>query len=421
MRKVQALLPTLLLFAGLAASADARPRVALTAQPQAGGAVQVRLVAKTALRGTLTVGTKRAAAVRLRKGKRRTIRLSAARLRTLRAGCTLRLRLVARGKVVRVARVRRMCSSGTTAPGGIGSPPAAARAPAPPPPPSAPAPLPPEAPVAGPQPAPAGPKLHWAPPTLTNPATIELGTGYTLTRMDPARDYVVELPAARKVGATVLDGGRNVVVVGGHVTIPAETTDGSSHRAIYVKNATGTVHLEGIEIDGSGGGESDAIAISAPRATVQIENVRATGIRGGHSTWHADVIQPWGGVRELRVDGLTASSNYQGLQLNRSGGPIGSVSLRRVDLSQEPGPYDLGGFMLWLTNGSACDGYPVSLDQVYLAPRAGRTVEHSVWPEDAACLATLPITGEVTPGTPPDGSFVPAGTAGPAYRSPGYR
>jgi len=238
--------------------------------------------------------------------------------------------------------------------------------------------------------------------------------------MDPTRDYVIKLPAAKKVGATVLDGGRNVVVIGGHATIPADTTDGSSHRAIYVKNATGTVHLEGIEIDGSGGGESDAIAISAPQATVQIENVRATGIRGGHSTWHADVIQPWGGVRELRVDGLTASSNYQGLQLNRSGGAIGSASLRRIDLSQGPGPYDLGGFMLWLTNGTACDGYPVSLDQVYLSPRAGRTVEHSVWPEDEACLAALPITGEVTPGAPPGGSFVPAGTAGPAYRTPGY-
>ena len=43
-------------------------------------------------------------------------------------------------------------------------------------------------------------------------------------------------------------------------------------------------------------------------------------------------------MRELRVDGLTASSNYQGLQLNRARGPIGSASLGRIDLAQDPGP-----------------------------------------------------------------------------------
>ena len=282
MRPAQALLLAFLLFAGLAASADARPRASLNAKPQAGGAVQVMLVARTALRGTLAIGKTRVAAVRLRKGGRKTIRLSAARLRTLRVGCALELRLVVRGRRVARARVARSCAP---APGGVGSPPAAARAPDIPATTPSPAPPRPGAPVTPPD-----PKLRWAPPALTDPTTIELGTAYTYTRMDPARDYMIKLPATTKAGATVLDGGRNVVVVGGHVTIPTGTADGAYRRAIYVKNATGTVHLEGIEIDGSGGGESDAIAISAPRATVQIENVRATGLRGGHSTWHADIV-----------------------------------------------------------------------------------------------------------------------------------
>jgi hypothetical protein len=424
MRLGQALAIVVLLLAVPVSAAQALPRVSLTAKPRAGGAVRVTAVAHSPFRGSLVLAGARpirVAALRLRKGARRTLTLSAPRLRTLGAGCRLELRLATRGGArVRRVRVARPCAAATpaspTAPGGVASPPAAARAP------QAAAPAPAATPIPAAPPVMSIP-LRWAPPALTSPTVVELGTGPTYTRMDPARDYMVVLPDATKVGGTVLDGGHNVVVIGGRVTVPDAgpgSTDAAAHRALYVKNATGTVHLEGIAIDGSGGGESDAIAISAPQATVQVENVRATGIRGGYSTWHADVIQPWGGVKDLRVDGLTASSNYQALQLNRDQGPIGSATLRRVDLSQDPGPYDMGGFMLWLTSGSACTGYPVSLDEVYIAPRGGRTLRTSVWPEDQTCRAALPITGAVRRGPPPDGPFVPAGTAGTDYRSPGY-
>ncbi len=40
------------------------------------------------------------------------------------------------------------------------------------------------------------------------------------------------------------------------------------------------IHIEGLDIDGSGGGEADGIGIGAPSAIVQIENTRITGLIG---------------------------------------------------------------------------------------------------------------------------------------------
>src|SRR4051812_22144182 len=50
--------------------------------------------------------------------------------------------------------------------------------------------------------------LKWPRPVLTTPQTVYLGTGQTVTNLDPRRDYIVVPPAARKVGATILQGGR---------------------------------------------------------------------------------------------------------------------------------------------------------------------------------------------------------------------
>jgi hypothetical protein len=133
--------------------------------------------------------------------------------------------------------------------------------------------------------------LRWAPPALVNPITIVLGTGETTTTMDPNQDYIIQMPSTKKVGYTYLIGGHNIVIMGGYVTIPVsgDTTNDAPSRAIYVKNATGTVHIEGLLVDASGGGMSDGIDISAPAATVQVENVRVDGIFGYANEFHADV------------------------------------------------------------------------------------------------------------------------------------
>lgn len=279
--------------------------------------------------------------------------------------------------------------------------------------------------------------LRWPTPTLAEPTTIELGSGYTETKLSPRKDYLLELPPGGKHGGTTIDGGHNVVLTGGAISLERQLTAGeeaNARRAIYIKGATGVVQIEGVLIDNPNGAEFDGIDIDAPEATVQLENLRIVGLRGGLHGFHADVVQPWGGVANLRIDRLTGSSNYQGLSLQQDLGPIGTAQLFEVDLTATAEePVDGGGHMLWLTSGtSSCSSYPVTLEQVFVEPRPGRRLVDSVWPsansglpcaEVGVATASWPdlmATGTVQAGTPPGREFVPEGIAGGAYVSPGY-
>jgi hypothetical protein len=218
------------------------------------------------------------------------------------------------------------------------------------------------------------------------------------------------------------------VIKGGTIALPsisAKTT------GLFIANSVGTVHVEGVLFDGSLH-EMDAIQIAAPAAIVQIENVRANSLLGSFDTNHADVIQPWGGVKELRVDRLTADSNYQGIFTRPDQGAIGSVNLQNVDLTFNNAKATAdGGFLLWMS--SDCKMAPTTLSNVYITPRSGKTLGMSVWPatSDRVCpslqtgntvtFPKLPVTGGVIGGTPPAGPFVPVGRAGTAYVSPGYQ
>ena len=234
----------------------------------------------------------------------------------------------------------------------------------------------------------------------------------------------MKLPPTRKVGATWIEGGHDVVIVGGSVTLPPDLpadAPSAQRTAIYIKNATGTVHVEGVLIDGAGASQLDGVDVSAPQATVQLENLRIVGIHGGVSSFHADVVQPWGGAHDLRIDRLTGQSNYQGLMLPDTTGPIGSAELSHVDLTAtvDP-PVDYGGHMLLLSsNVPACATYPVSVEDVHVVPRPGRTLTNSVYP--SAVASSCPgMTGSVSAGLPAAGSYVPPGVAGLDYVSPGY-
>jgi hypothetical protein len=286
-------------------------------------------------------------------------------------------------------------------------------------------------PVAVPQ------RLRWAPPTLSNPTTITLGTGATQTTLDTTKDYIINFPPTKKTGYTWLIGGRNIVIKSGYLTTPTGYTDTSQRRAIYIKNAVGTVHIEGILIDNSGGGEMDAVAISAPNATVQLQNIRVLDLHGSVNTEHSDLIQPWGGVKELRVDRFTGTTNYQGFYFvqTQTTGFMGTITIQNVNLSHQFNPLQNVPRILYMVDNN-CGSHPTSISftNTYFNPHASRSFAEETLPsttQPSGCLASLSngtiiwprstwVTGSVKQGVPPGGDFVPDGTVGTNYVSPGY-
>ena len=280
---------------------------------------------------------------------------------------------------------------------------------------------------------PAGEKLTWAPPTLRLPTTIEVGPEGGQFNLAPGKDYVVQIGDVSAVGGVRLIGGRNVVVIGGHITIPWAGGSASigDRLALYLKNQTGTVHVEGLLIDNAGGDLSEGIQINAPQAVVQIQNVRIDGIHARDEVnWsdnHPDLVQPWGGVQALRIDRFTGETDYQGFFLVGSAGPIGKVDLRDVNVVGT----DTSRYLFWQE-----DGVPVNLQNVWFAPAPKRSLGTSVWPDknataprtatvnDDGSVQWLPvtgITGVILPGSPGGRDFVPASTVGTSYVTPGYQ
>ena len=58
------------------------------------------------------------------------------------------------------------------------------------------------------------------PPEMINPTVIELPAKATVTKMDNNRDYIISLPRQKKLGSTTLIGGRNIIIVGGEISVP---------------------------------------------------------------------------------------------------------------------------------------------------------------------------------------------------------
>src|SRR5215207_10170920 len=99
-------------------------------------------------------------------------------------------------------------------------------------------------------------KLTWAPPTLTNPITVNVpandtryGNGVTKVVLASGQDARINLPSTTKVGGLWIEGGRNVVVMGGHIQPNPNHSKVSGDlgmRGIYVNDNAGVVHIEGV-------------------------------------------------------------------------------------------------------------------------------------------------------------------------------
>ena len=180
------------------------------------------------------------------------------------------------------------------------------------------------------------------------------------------------------------------------------------------------------------------------------------------------MIQTWGGVKELRVDNLTGSSHYNNLYLRRENSPlgpaIGPVTLDHVNLFGyvNPSGWDIPATLRAMSIGTQpadtdCDAAgnhcgpsndesatncqlsaAVNLIERVRRP-AGRRQAAAVHVADrlhghAGCasrscrpMARAPpgprwtSTVRCSSGPPPGGDFVPAGSVGLGYTSPGYQ
>jgi hypothetical protein len=281
--------------------------------------------------------------------------------------------------------------------------------------------------------APRGISLSWAPPRLSDPQTITVPDTKGRVLMDRSKDFIVDIGHLRACGGLLLEGGRNVVVVGGRITIPGICGSAYDRTAIKVVANRGTVHLEGILIDGPF--THDGIVTLAPEATLQVENIRIEEVRTRNGD-HADCLQTQAGLGSLRVDRLTCTTELQGFFLKvENGHRVGLSEIRNTDIVGAPGKH-----LFW----QASPDIPVILSNVWLyTDRPWASFGFLVWPQMNGQTYTgtyepmrrsvvsadgkrlwfvgSNIKGSIYNGRPRRGDFVAAGVAGATYLSPGYK
>jgi hypothetical protein len=259
------------------------------------------------------------------------------------------------------------------------------------------------------------PRLTWGPPRLRNPRVLNVGDGIAPIKLDPARDYVLRLPAARAARrplGLVVTGGRNIVLRGGLVDVldGAALNGEIQRRAMYLKGQTGVVFVEGVRFI-----SSTKIALTEGinldqrlGATVILQNIRLAPLRGSYTTNHADGLQTWAGPRRLLVDGLWMDTNYQGLFLlpnQHFSGPAPQMFyLRRVSILGQPG----SGYLVWRSRAV----FPLRADRVFVRPAGGPSTQPARYLWDPSRL----LAGVTPVWDPPQ----VATTAGLGYLTPGY-
>lgn len=299
------------------------------------------------------------------------------------------------------------------------------------------------------------PRLAWAPPALTSPTTITITSAIIQSRganghkwfLDNTQDYEIKIGKVNTSYGVVISGGRNVVIKGGYITIPWAGTypdnataykDMAKRRALLVANQVGTVHIEGLRIDNALGDLSEGIQIQSPNADVQIENVRITGVHArdqvSYTDNHPDCVQPIG-VKALRIDRFTCSSDAQAFFLDNGSAPLGSVDIRRANVWGTVNNYP---YLFHRVQREKT--YPAKLTDFWVRPQPRDSLFNSVsnvlivggvyqgkykasvsadgttasWPDDPT------LTGVARLGLPVAGDFVPAASVGLNYVSPGY-
>jgi hypothetical protein len=323
-------------------------------------------------------------------------------------------------------------------------------------------------------------KLTWAPPALTNPITVtieDIGqacpsvtsvyqnpTQPQVCFLDKAKDYIVKLNHRHTgpIAGLTINGGHNVVVIGGRITVDLALTpdapDSVYRRSLTFRDQTGTVHLEGVLLDG----EPQTCLNLDSNVVFQIQNVRCVGTYLWHHNFnnpHSSNMITWKSPTEVRLDRNTFEYDNTGLALYTSttGTYPGRVIIKRTNmrnasyasshlaiarrstqtrldvdrLYMETGwGYQcwcewspLGSFQFTLTgafsNPEAGQGPATTMVQVGDGKGAGSYIEFTK-PEIDNVWGVNGAYARILYGIPPGGDFAPAGLAGEGYVPPGY-
>ena len=314
--------------------------------------------------------------------------------------------------------------------------------------------------------------LTWAPPQCgdAHHACVTLylqNTGvHQIPVLDNNTDYRIYLPRnGPLVGGITIAGGRRVVIIGGEIdlTYPC-SNDASDCTGIYIaKNSPGAVFVEGVWIHNPhrvgrtcpGGASPAAQTCSTGHGidintadngvinvnTITLENIRIDGISGcsGYHD-HADVFQPYQAPDDtIRIDRMTGVTNCQGFILDPDLAytvwhRYSSFTIQDTNIDITPNPYQTTGIAWWLTYKFTCRSAPLTLTNDYSGVPPDGSATDAIWPDPAhrTCggqysrggarwTGITGITGSIHTGTPPGGDFVPVGTAGLGYLTPGYQ
>lgn len=275
----------------------------------------------------------------------------------------------------------------------------------------------------------AAPRLTWPRPALSRPRVYWVsGVGPGIINAPAGQDSILRWRGAtnRRV---VLNGGRHWVIQGGEVNNDRIWPSNDDRAGLEFRNVTGTVYIEGLWIHGNKGIDGLRFGKGSSRTTVIVQNTRITDRYGAASPQnaHADVMQFFGGVRSLKVDRLTGTSDYQGQMWKReSGTSFGPTDFRNVNYRGLPGQEQ---YLVNFVMGAPVQ--TVTLRNVFQQPSPGFTsfCRSSVPSTGRTCgrladgrqfqswtgTATR-IVGRITQGPPGCGDFVPAVRVGLRYR-----
>jgi len=268
---------------------------------------------------------------------------------------------------------------------------------------------------------------------LTSPVTYHVsgdGPGTISARAGQDSIVVWDSPTHRRIR---FSGGRNWVIRGGEVNNDKLWANLDDQSGLQFENATGTAFVVGMYIHGSYGTDGIRVGAGGSAMTLIVQNSRIVERMSGPTIYHADVIQPYGGVKALKVDRMTGSGDYQGQMWKQEPGTVfGPTDFRHVNyVATTPEVNSMINFVM------SSPTQPVTLTEVYNQPDpvfANGDFCKVNWPSALSTCgldavgqkyvtwvgAAITVTGRVTQGLPPGGDFAPAGSAGMTYQSPGY-